>query len=249
MKKKHIPFVASAAIAFGMLSGSFWAHATTVDDVAAVARSYGYSEEDIQAGYNEYYLNPGNYPTERLDMAIEWLHDAGNQMITTGPQVVDPTVTTTVVENNNENNQPVTDPDLITLTASDGSTFSRISREVFIKMSYDEKMAYLQTFPPVQQQAIIDDLSPEEYRSLMKQSPAEQKVKIVDKLSHAAEEMGLNITVDELTDDSLTLAMRNDKGELVNVSTAGANVEDTGYDRRGIFAAAGTLIGLALTAV
>lgn len=249
MKKTYIKYVTSAAIAVGMLSCSFTAYATTVDDVAEVARSYGYSEEDIQAGYNEYYSHPDDYPSDRLDMAIDKLHKAGDQIITTGPQVVDPAITTTSAASNNENGQPVTDPDLITLTASDSSTFTRISREAFINMSYDEKMAYLRTFTPVQQQAFIDDLSPEEYRSLMKQSPVEKKVQIVDKLSQAAEEMGLNITVDELTDDSLTLAMRNDKGELVNVSTAGANVEDTGYDRRGILAVAGALIGTALTAV
>lgn len=248
MKKKRVPFIASAVIAVGMFSCSFSAYATTVDDVAAVARSYGYSEEDIQAGYNEYYSHPDDYPSERLDLAIEKLNEAGAQIITTGQQIPAPEVTTTVAVNNDENDQPADDPSFITVTASDGSTFKRISREAFIKMSYDEKMTYLRTFTPFQQQAFIDDLSPEEYRSLIKQSPAEQKVQIVDKLSKAAEEMGLNITVDELTDDSLTLAMRNDKGELVNVSTAGANVEDTGYDRRGILAAAGGLIGIALTA-
>jgi len=249
MKKAYVPFIASAFVVGVMFSCGFSAYATTVDDVAAVARSYGYSEEDIQAGYNEYYSHPGDYPSERLDMAIEKLNEAGSQIITTGPQLVEPVVTTTAVISNDKKDDPVTDPTLITLTASDGSTFTRISREAFIQMSYDEKMAYLQSFPPVQQQAFIDDLSPEEYRSLMKQSPADKKIQIVDKLSQAAEEMGLNITVDELTDDSLTLAMRNDKGELVNISTAGAAVEDTGYDRRGILAAAGLLIGTALTAV
>ena len=58
--------------------------------------------------------------------------------------------------------------------------------------------------------------------------------------------MGVSVTVDEVTDDSLTLSMRNDEGTLVNVSSAGASVEDTGYDRRGIFAAAGAFF---LTAV
>ena len=83
----------------------------------------------------------------------------------------------------------------------------------------------------------------------MKQTPSQQKLQIVGTLSEAAEEMGLNVTVDEISDDSLTLAMRNDRGELVNVSTAGASVEDTGYDRRGILAVAGILIGLSASAV
>ena len=90
--------------------------------------------------------------------------------------------------------------------------------------------------------------SPEEYKSLIKQSPADQKIQIVGKLSEAAEEMGLNVTVDEITDNSLTVAMRNEKGELLNVSTAGATVEDTGYDRRGLLAASAAFISIGTAA-
>lgn len=243
MLKRFIASIAAAgAAAAGMLTFSISAYATTVDDVAAVARSYGYSEEDIQAGYNEYYAHPEDYPSEKLDKAIQKLHEAGGQMITTGPQSVDNS-TTTVASSQDPGNIP---EGAIMLTASDGTTFYRISREAFIAMSYDEKMAYIRSFTPAQQQAIIDDLSPEEYRSLMKQMPADQKVQVVGTLSEAVEEMGLNITVSEITDDSLTVAMKNSNGELLNVSTAGAKVEDTGYDRRALIAAAGALMTAAI---
>ena len=36
--------------------------------------------------------------------------------------------------------------------------------------------------------------------------------------------------------------MRNDKGELIGVATAGNRVEDTGYDRRGIYAVAALIV-------
>lgn len=248
MNKRIISLAASAIIsASAIVSMNAWA--TTVDDVAEVARKYGYPEDTIIQGYKEYDSHPEDYPSERLDEAIAKLHEAGSQLVTTGPQVTQTeTVTTVASEEGNGETQP-SDPDVITLTASDGTTFTRISREAFINMSYDEKMAYLSSFTPAQQQAIIDDLSPLEYRSLMKQSPAEQKIKVVDKLSEAAEEMGINITVDELTDDSITLAMRNDNGELINVSKAGVSVEDTGYDRRGIVALACSLICAAVGGV
>lgn len=248
MFKKFIACIAAVtAVAAGMFS--IPAYATTVDDVAAVARYYGYSEEDIQAGYNEYYSHPEDYPSEKLDKAISKLHEAGHQIITTGPQVVDNTTTTTAAVSAGSQ-EPENIPDgAIMLTASDGSTFYRISREEFINMSYDEKMAYIRSFTPAQQQAIIDDLSPEEYRSLMKQMPTDQKIQVVGTLSEAAEEMGLNISVSEITDDSLTVAMKNSKGELLNVSTAGARVEDTGYDRRGLIAAAGAFIAAGIAAL
>lgn len=242
----------SAFMAVSTAAFSLSAFATTVDDVAAVARSYGYSEADIQAGYNTYYANPKAYPSEVLDMAIDKLHEAGNQIITAGPQVTNtPTTTTTAVtsENTDNTNKTPIENNGITLTAGDGSTFTRISREEFIQKSYEDKMAYMKSFTQAQQQAIIDDLSPEEYRSLMKQSPTEQKLQIVGKLSEAVEQLGLNVTVDEITDDSLTIAMRNENGELVNVSTAGATVEDTGYDRRWLIALAAAIIGTAVGAL
>jgi hypothetical protein len=246
IKKIFAAFASAAAVAGCSIAFSANVYATTADDVAAVARSYGYSEEDIQAGYNEYYSHPEDYPSELLDKVILKLHEAGSQIITAGPQVTDVPTTTTA---SNDPEQPATVDDVITITASDGTTFTRISTEAFIAMSYDEKMAYVRSFSPEQQQAIIDNLTPEEYRSLMKQSPSEQKLQIVGKLSEAAEQMGLNITVDEISDSSLTIAMRNDDGELLNVSTAGASVEDTGYDRRGILACAAALVGIGISAL
>lgn len=246
IKKIFTALASTAVIAGASIAFSANVYATTADDVAAVARSYGYSEEDIQAVYNEYNAHPQDYPSEILDKAIQKLHEAGNQIITVGPQVPS-TPTTTTAANSSE--KPATVDDGITLTASDGTTFTRISVTAFINMSYDEKMAYVRSFPEAQQQAIIDNLTPEEYRSLMKQSPSEQKLQIVGKLSEAAEQMGLNITVDEISDSSLTIAMRNDSGELLNVSTAGASVEDTGYDRRGILACAAAIIGIGISAL
>lgn len=53
--------------------------------------------------------------------------------------------------------------------------------------------------------------------------------------------MGLNLTVEDLSDDSLTVAMRNSDGELLGRSTSGITVEDTGYDRTPLYIAAGAL--------
>ena len=245
MHKKFIAALASAAVCFSL--SPLAASAASVDDVADVARSYGIPEEDIQVGYNEYYAHPEKYPPETLDAAIAKLHETGGAIISTVPY--DPNraapsepVTTAPPEtesgNTSETTAAAAAPEPVTLTADDGSTFTRNTPEEFISMSYDEKMAYLSGFPEEQQQVIINNLTPAEYKSLIKQSPAEKKMEIVRSLSGAADEMGLSLTVDEVTDDSLTLSMRNDEGTLVNVSSAGASVEDTGYDRRGIFAAA-----------
>lgn len=266
MIKKFIAYSFTAALTASCLFFSGMnANAASVDDVAAVARSYGYSEDQIQMGYNEYYLNPDEYPPERLDKVIAQLHAAGSQIVTTGPQVTDAyttTVTTSTTAAQSTGVQTtvsggssavvvttvpdVTDSVVITLKTDDGASFDRISIKDFIALSYDDKMKYISSFTPEQQQAIINSLAPEEYQSILKQSPVDKKAQVVDKLSDAVEEMGLNINVDDISEDSLTISMRNKDGELVNRTTAGDTVENTGYNRSVLFAAAGGLFAAAL---
>ena len=60
--------IAGAALACGIAAViPLAAKAATPDEAAAVARSYGYSEEDIQRAYNEYEQNPELYPPEKID--------------------------------------------------------------------------------------------------------------------------------------------------------------------------------------
>ena len=165
MFKKHLIHITAAAVTvFSLIGNAFSAYATTIDDVAEVARSYGYSEDLIQQGYNKYYENPKLYDSDDFDMAIERLHEAGHQLVTTGPQ--DPQITTqppsdttttsattsiivTTDINGSTVTQIVTSPPEekndhsgeIVLTMPDGSTFTRMSTADFIKLTYDQKMA------------------------------------------------------------------------------------------------------------
>lgn len=145
---------------------------------------------------------------------------------------------------NGNNGGAATDPD-ITLTMPDGTTFTRISTKRFIALSYEDKLTYLGTFTPAQQSVLIENLTPEEYRSLLKQLPSDQKLEVIDTLSGITDDLGLTITVDELTDDSAKISLRDENGELKGVAEAGKLVADTGYDRRGFFALCGALIAAA----
>ncbi len=136
------------------------------------------------------------------------------------------------------------EPD-ITLTMPDGTTFARIGKNRFIALSYEDKIAYLGTFTPAQQSVFIENLAPEEYRSLLKQLPSDQKLDVINALSGVTDDLGLTITVDELTDDSAKISLRDAKGELKGIAEAGKLVADTGYNRRGFFALCGALIAAA----
>lgn len=257
--RKVFAVTASAAVsACAMFAYTMSSNATTVDDVAAVARQYGYSEDIIMQGYNRYYEDPSLFTSEDFDYAIAEIRKSGKTLITTGPQKPDAYTTTTAVTttapNTDKNGSAVTttaskdgSKSEITLTLSDGSTFTRMSAKDFIKLSYAEKMAYISTFTPAQQQAIIDALTPEEYRSLLKQAPQDTKLSVIDDLSKAASSMGMNLTIDEISDDSISVAMRNNSGELIGVANAGTIVEDTGYDRTELYITAGVLILSAVT--
>lgn len=255
---------ASAALFLGAGMYSLSACATTVEDVIEVARHYGYSEDLIQQGFNKYYENPELYTSDDFDLAIEKLHEAGHSLITVGPQIpvtTQPQTTTniTTAVSSPSSQGAVGDTTttistgggasdaqtVVTITMKDGTTFTRISRKEFIKLSYDEKMNYLRTFTPDQQQAIIDDLSPEEYRSLLKQAPTDTKVDVIDNLSQAMGTMGVSVSINEISDEKLALDLRNENGELIGVANAGVIVEDTGYDRSLIVKTAAVLFAAA----
>lgn len=262
IKKILITALCSVAAIFGAAAYSLSANATTVEDVMAEARYWGYPESMIQDAYNYYLQSPESYHEEEFDMAIKYLRDSGKNLVTTNAQqhdkLVGTTTTTTTTASASDtsqtdnsgsvstepaagNNDTPVSSSVITLTMPDGTKFDRISKDDFIKLSYDEKMAYISSFSPDQQQVIIDNLSPEERRSILKQLPVDQKVDAVKGLSDAMKTMGLNISIEEVSDGSLELSMRNESGELVSVSNAVTLVEETGYDRRKIFAAAGAL--------
>ena len=221
MKRIFAKALTAGAVVCVLMSAPIYADAATPEEAAELARLYGYSEDLIQQGWNEYNANPELYPPEVIDMYMEQLRESGNKIVTNVPYDPDATVPaaatqaqpTTTTAAGTQTTPAVSDD--ITLTMPDGSTFTRISKAAFIALSYDEKQAYLATFTPEQQTVIIQNLSPEEYKRLLKQLPS----------------------------------MKNDKGELVAVSHAKDVVENTGYDRRGIIAAAGALLLTSLAGI
>lgn len=247
MRKTFIKLMLSTALAVSASAVPMTAFSATPQEAEAVARQYGIPEETIQVFWNEYYENPELYPPEKIDELIAQFKAYQGEIITQVPYNPDaplpPDVTTAVVPADNPaDNNTVNDDDSITLTMPDGTTFKRISSEKFIALSYDDKMAYLGTFPEDRQSVIIDNLTPEEYKSLLKQLPVEDKMNVVGSLTEISDTLGVNLTVDEITDNSLSFSMKNQDGELVGAGSINNIIENTGYDRRGIFTLAGACI-------
>ncbi len=261
IKKFFIGFLISMGAAV-LAAGGLTVSATTIDDVWQAAREEGWPESMIQDYYNlaqseQYYGNSADWTEEQLQKAIEMIHSESSKHLTTGPQITQQVVTTTTAAPvkprdpevpDTDDPQP-TDPEKqpITLSTSDGNTFTRISKSDFIALSYEEKQAYIATFPPAQQQIIIDNLTPEERRSMLKQLPLDKKLDAANNMSDVLAEIGYNMTVEDIDNDTIKLSLRNKDGELIGQSSFGKDVvENTGYDRRLVYAVA---IGLFLIAL
>jgi hypothetical protein len=253
MNAKMIKALTAGAVICALMSAPIYANAATPEEAAELARQLGYSEDLIQQGWNEYNANPELYPPEVIDQYMEQLRQSGSKIVTNVPYNPDGTVPAAATETNSTvttaagSETTPAQPDTITLTMPDGSTFTRISKAAFIALSYEDKLAYLSTFTPEQQTVFIQNLSPEENRSLLKQLPADKKMEVIEDMKKITDDMGLTLVVDEVSDDNVTISMKNADGELVAVSQAKDVVENTGYDRRGIFAAAGALLAAAAT--
>ncbi len=126
--------------------------------------------------------------------------------------------------------------------AGSTSNGDRISQKEFINMTLEEKQAYVASLPEDERQAFMHSLSAEELKSIVKQLPVDDKAVIVDKFVEAGESMGIEVTVDEISDDNVSMIMKNEKGELIDIATVGVIVEDTGYDYSLVYSICGACI-------
>lgn len=203
---------------------------------------------------NQLLADNGYAPSTPPPVATTAPQQQENGSTTTAASENDTSETTTTANanssGNNQNNNNSNKGDKITLTLPDGSTFDRISSKDFAAMSLDEKRAYISGLTPDQKSAFLSNMTPEDYKSLIKQLPIDNKAEIIDGMADITGQLGLTLSVDELTDENFVLSMKDQDGKLVAQSAASDTVAATGYDRRGILALAAALaaMGIAGTA-
>ena len=245
-----------------LCSAGIIVNATTVDDVAAVARQYGLPESVIQQGYNEYYANPDDYASEDFDYAIGYINQyhqeilnrftstttssTGNKQETTTETIVpsqsteatSPNLDTSIPSGSNSGSSSGSTGN----SSSSSGSSSSITESDFINMTIEEKQNYVSSLPEDQQENFLNNLSADELKSIVKQLPTDDKAAVADTFIQAGEALGVRVTVDEITDDSISMIMKNKDGELIDVATVGVIVEDTGYDYRKIFSVSALMV-------
>ena len=265
--------IAAAALLCAVFTAPADARAATAEEAAELARQHGIPENIIQDAWNKYNQSPEKYSENTIDAYIACMEEANWVIVSqqpydpeaqipalsteTTPVPQGETPTAAVPADAPDSNAPgsnvssgdpgSSDSTDITLTMPDGSTFTRISAERFIALSYEDKMTYLGTFTQEQQDVIIKNLTPAEYKSMMKQMPNDKKLEYIDTLTPMLDQLGITATVDELDGNSVSISMKDQDGQLISVSKGGKNlVENTGYDRRGIFGFSAAAMAAAL---
>ena len=120
------------------------------------------------------------------------------------------------------------DPQPLVVTKTDGSTEERIPKAEFIKMPIEEKKEYVASLTDESKQEFLNDLTTEERNSILKQLPAEQKAELIQSYIDAASDMGMNVSVDNIEDNNVSMTIRNNEGQIIGKTSVGSIIDETG---------------------
>ncbi|MBQ8927129.1 MAG: hypothetical protein IJ055_02495 [Oscillospiraceae bacterium] len=108
------------------------------------------------------------------------------------------------------------------------SSGERISSSEFIHMTLEEKQTYIQSLDTEAQDAFFDSMTTEERNSIIKQLSVDEKAEIMEGYVSAADAMGMNVAVDQITDSNISVTIRNDEGTVINKAAVGVTIDETG---------------------
>ncbi len=100
----------------------------------------------------------------------------------------------------------------------------------FINMTLDEKKEYVASLPENERAGFIAGLSNTERNSVIKQMSTESQANIASGFIQLGEQFGMHISVDQLDGSGINYSVRNSDGTLIDVSSVGTSVDDTGWN-------------------
>lgn len=134
-----------------------------------------------------------------------------------------------------------------TVTTTTTATTAKVTNaagKTFIQMTLEEKKAYVASLPPEERAAFIANLSNAERNSILKQMDPASQANVMQSFVKAGEDLGLHITVDDIgSGNGISYSVRDSEGKLIDATSIGAGVDDTGWNLTvPVLAAAGTLV-------
>ena len=196
--------------------------AATKEEVVAAARKAGFPEVGIQQGLN--YAQSREFTPEQYDKIIESIDSYDGLtyeaiaafLEASGKEVPQPSADQVI--DNPDNSQPSENIAKDAESADDTQPESD-NMVAFSELSDEEQKSYIDTMTKVEKNRIIKGLD------------SAKKLEIVDKLIETSGELGMNVTVDDISKDSIRYSIRDNNGGLLDVASIGAGtVDDTGID-------------------
>lgn len=238
-------------VATAPLSGAITASASTVNDVIAAAQAVGIPSQYIQEGINTY--GGGNYTSEQCDQAIASIYSYQGRVddllydYFDVPKPNSPS-TQPVTQPGNSNNQTpsktdensnnntssgnsaagVNDNNNNSNNNSNNASNNRPSNNEFINMTFDEKIDYISKLPNEEKTEFIKNMTTDERNSFIKQLPMDDKASILNEFLKVGDAVGINLSVDEMSDNSIVISARDANGKLIDVSNMGNSIQNTG---------------------
>ena len=244
MKQKKISALCAGILTACVCGAHLSVSAYTPDEVAEKAREAGWPETLIQTGYNQW--ASGEYSQDELNEAYDSVLEYNEQTeeFIYNQFGIDPDEARQKIAEKEaqKETQPETQQDSQTTQETQASETSSsetetqaettepkfISDSEFISMNMDEKKDYVNSLSSDEKTEFISSLSTEARTSIIKQLPTEDKVAIMQKYIDTAGTMGMNVTVDELTEKDISVTVRNNDGIVIDKAEVGVVIDETG---------------------
>ena len=263
--KKKLGMLTAALAAFGTLSCCVL-HASaegSVQDIYDAMRRIGLPETMVQQAANEYAAHPELHDENGITYNGQYASylDWADNIIFMEDKIweklaeqygVDPSQIKEYL-----NSQPaqtsVSAAQTDTQSGAQGSSETvtttvteRKSDTAFIQMTAEEKKAYIMAMPEDERVRFLANLTTAERNSILKQMDIGDKTDIMNEFAKIGEQMGMNITIDKVDGSSVNYSVRDGDGTLIDSSSVGTAVDDTGWDLTvPVLGSAGAILGAA----
>jgi hypothetical protein len=225
-----------------------YAGAATEADVIAAARAAGFPETYVQQGAN--YISGTEYTPEQYDKMVSAILSYTGRTDEAIKQYLGEDA---VPDSSSEEEQPAVNEEASSgeqnaAAESEGSTGeppasqgaaenaapAAEQKTDFSKMTDEEKDEYIKNMPQAEKNQILKNLD------------KEKQMEIINSMIDASSALGMNVSVDSFSKEKIEYSIRDDKGGVVDISSIGVIVDDTGIDYTALYlTAAGVVLASA----
>ena len=224
-----------------------YAGAATEADVIAAARAAGFPETYVQQGAN--YISGTEYTPEQYDkMVSAILSYTGRTDEAIKQYLGEDAVPDSSEEEQQAVNEEASSGEQNAAAESEGSTGEQTASQGaaenvapaaeqktdFSKMTDEEKDEFIKNMPQAEKNQILKNLD------------KEKQMEIINSMIDASSALGMNVSVDSFSKEKIEYSIRDDKGGVVDISSIGVIVDDTGIDYTALYlTAAGVVLASA----